>query len=633
MTAAWMTAFQADLERITRSSSDHDTPGIAIGVLNHAEATVWGHSYADREARIGVNPRDTLFRAGSLSRLMTALAILQLTERGKLRLHEPIAKYLPDLPIAPSGEDAITAAHLITATDGLPDRLSHALTLTAQDRPLKQVLQTHVGSLVARPGKLITADSWGVPLAAYLVEAASGMPYADYIQSNIFNPLGMTHSVIASNGSEPRFDGYRVAPVYYLDRGKMVRSELIRSAAPAVDEFYTTAEDMLTLARALLEIASGANRGSGMLQEEAIDGMFIRRFSNHVSLPGVTYGFHQISYDNVTGLAADGTGTNIRARLILMPGSDSALIMLINAPADLIIEQISRSFLSNAAENSSSAVKPFTPPANFHYRGDRFAGAYRYQHHEVRGAAKAYALFRGNVWLINNFDGTLTVVPQVDGDLPGGFIDPVKLTLVDDSVENALVFQRADTGGRIAFTENPNGLITAMHAGAGNQATYQRVGLVDSSTFYLVIAAVCLAIFASGVLLWTFGVAINLASGSGSSWLLGTLGAVVSILNFGWVAAVLPVFREQRSGLPRLMFPNDFAGWRRAALNIPPINAVLIVGLIIGTLLAYQNDYWTELARLHYLLLTLCAIAFTLIQIRWSLFQARDWYVHEPENG
>lgn len=160
------------------------------------------------------NSPATKFRLGSITKQFTAASILLLEERGKLKIDDPIKKYLPD---APDAWDKITIFNLLTHTSGIPNYTSFPETqkerVTAhtprqivdifRDRPLEFI-----------PGEKMSYSNSGYILLGYLLEKVSGETYQDFIRKNIFDPLGMKNSGYDSNSSviPRRASGYKPGP-------------------------------------------------------------------------------------------------------------------------------------------------------------------------------------------------------------------------------------------------------------------------------------------------------------------------------------------------------------------------------------------------------------------------------------
>lgn len=135
------------------------------------------------------------FRICSLTKQFTALAILQLQERGLLNVNDPLAKYFPDFP---NGSN-ITIHHLLTHTSGIFNISTTAdiLERTKQSINLeKEIVIIKSGKAEFTPGDHYSYNNSGYILLTYIIEKVSGKSYEKYMQENIFNPLGMKNSGI-----------------------------------------------------------------------------------------------------------------------------------------------------------------------------------------------------------------------------------------------------------------------------------------------------------------------------------------------------------------------------------------------------------------------------------------------------
>lgn len=152
--------------------------------------------YADR-ARGIVPDAQTSFQLASLSKTFTAIAILQLKEKGKLQLDEPAKKYLPAFKY-----EGITIRQLLSHTSGLNDlQMFEAPYMADTSRvftiaDLVPVINTAENSIVFAPGEKWKYSNSGFGLLALIVEKVSGMPFQNYLAKNIFRPAGMMHSYV-----------------------------------------------------------------------------------------------------------------------------------------------------------------------------------------------------------------------------------------------------------------------------------------------------------------------------------------------------------------------------------------------------------------------------------------------------
>jgi CubicO group peptidase (beta-lactamase class C family) len=143
-----------------------------------------GYALADRERGIPYRP-DTVFTVGSITKQFTAAAILKLEMQGKIKVEDPIAKYLPGVP---EDKRAITLHHLLTHTAGLESDFAGDFDPVERDEYVKRTLAS---TLRSKPGEAYHYSNSGYSLLGAVVEIASGKPYEKYLRENLFLPAGM----------------------------------------------------------------------------------------------------------------------------------------------------------------------------------------------------------------------------------------------------------------------------------------------------------------------------------------------------------------------------------------------------------------------------------------------------------
>src|SRR6266567_6670072 len=172
-------------------------PGATVSVVKDGRLLfAKGYGSADLQAGRPVNAQTTLFRVASVSKLFTATAVLQLAEQGKLNLHADVNIYLKTFHLPATYPEPITLAHLLTHTAGFESRATglQAARTTSDLKPLGQLLAEHMPARVRPPGVVTAYSNYGMALAGYLVEQVSGMPFEQYVEQHIFQPLRMHSS-------------------------------------------------------------------------------------------------------------------------------------------------------------------------------------------------------------------------------------------------------------------------------------------------------------------------------------------------------------------------------------------------------------------------------------------------------
>ncbi|HYK88314.1 MAG TPA: serine hydrolase [Acidobacteriota bacterium] len=188
------------------------------------------------------NTAETKFRLGSVTKQFTAACILLLEERGKLRVDDPVKRYMSD---APAAWEKVTFFHLLTHTSGIPSFTNfpdYRSTEAFPTTPEKLVARFLDKPLEFEPGDKWSYSNSGYALLGYFIEKISGQRYADFVQENIFKPLGMTESGYDSNAAiiEHRASGYARGP-----KGPVNAGYIDMSIPFAAGALYSTTRDLL----------------------------------------------------------------------------------------------------------------------------------------------------------------------------------------------------------------------------------------------------------------------------------------------------------------------------------------------------------------------------------------------------
>ncbi len=177
-------------------------PGVGLALVTR-DRVLWsgGVGLADRDRGRPVTA-DTLFRVGSITKSFVALALVKLSEEGRIDLSAPVAKLAPELGLENRWERQapITVAHLLEHTAGFDDMHFNEFyaPVSVENEPLARILARNPRSRVARwrPGSRFSYANPGYTVAAYLIEKASGRRWFDYLRDELLVPLGMTHAAL-----------------------------------------------------------------------------------------------------------------------------------------------------------------------------------------------------------------------------------------------------------------------------------------------------------------------------------------------------------------------------------------------------------------------------------------------------
>jgi len=200
-----------------------------------------GYGFANLEWDVPNSPT-AKFRLGSVTKQFTAACILLLEERGKLKIDDPVKKYMPD---APAAWDKVTIFNLLTHTSGIPSFTGfpdYASTEAIATTPEKLVARFRDKPLEFQPGEKWNYSNSGYVLLGYLIEKISGQSYSQFVQDNIFTPLGMKDSGYDSNSA---IIAHRAAGYAPSDKGLINAGYIDMSIPLSAGALYSTTEDLL----------------------------------------------------------------------------------------------------------------------------------------------------------------------------------------------------------------------------------------------------------------------------------------------------------------------------------------------------------------------------------------------------
>jgi CubicO group peptidase (beta-lactamase class C family) len=287
-----------DYQAILTAAYPAAEPGAVALVVRRGKVEFRAASgQANLELGVPLAP-DMVFEIGSITKQFTAAAILMLAQEGKLALDDPISRWIPDYP-QPAG--AATIEHLLTHTSGVAsytDIPGYMETSVRNDVSVDELIAVFKDlPLEFEPGTRWKYSNSGYILLGAIVERAGGMPYAEFVQKRIFEPLGMTHSYY---GSLDQIIPQR-ASGYDGERGAYRNAQYLSMTQPyAAGALMMTVEDLYRWNRALFA-------GEVVAPE-----MFAKMTTPYVLKSGeaTTYGYG-LSIGDVRGRRAIGHGGGI----------------------------------------------------------------------------------------------------------------------------------------------------------------------------------------------------------------------------------------------------------------------------------------------------------------------------------
>ncbi|MEM8535329.1 MAG: serine hydrolase domain-containing protein [Chloroflexota bacterium] len=423
-------------ELMAEHMAENDVPGATIAIVYQGEVVLQkGYGYANLADETPVDDT-TPFRLASVTKLFTAMAVMQLAEQDQLDLHTDVNRYLETFQIPSTFDEPITLHHLLTHTSGLTDRqIGSGTTNPDQVLSLGTYLSTYVPERAYPPGQLRMYSNYGIGLAGYVVEQVTGVSYEEYVSQSILQPLEMDQSNFAftadtATGYSGRFWTRPVTP-------------LVLSDAPA-GALYASAADMNRFM--LTHLQSGMFEEVRLLEPETLQQMHSQQFTHHPDLEGSAYGFiEQIDGDR-RAIWHNGALAGYRSMLYLLPDEDFGVFVANNSDYELSRE-VADTVLDQFFPVSDNNQELSTPVEIDDV--SRFAGQYTVTTYERATSLRFIALTQ-QTGVSANADNTLTIF--------GDAYRPVA----------PLLFQEVNGTGQVAFAEDETGRITHMFRGGSS---------------------------------------------------------------------------------------------------------------------------------------------------------------------
>lgn len=360
---------EQQIDSLFKSWDDLSKPGIVLGVLNNGKIEhLKAYGSANLEHSKPINT-ETKFLFDGLSDQMIAYATLLLSANGSLSLEDHIDKYI-DVPL--SLKQKIKVKHLLSHNSGLEDLNSiKSLAGWANDHNFEaHQVQTFFNYLTLNeePGKSYKSNRFGMKILQDIIEKTSKLKIEDYMQQNIFNPLGMKNS-IATRSSSLMIPN-RATP--YSKHGENYHSANITENHGLPFMLYTTAEDVCKWAKNFKDVTIGSKE----IHEKFDSFAKVDEKTPALKNQNIYLGQHQYwDFKGVPKLYLIGQKDAYAAKLIRFPAQDLAIVVLGNAgaynghwtsfTADLYLEKYYKK--SNTEENKkdvvsvdSEALKAFT---------------------------------------------------------------------------------------------------------------------------------------------------------------------------------------------------------------------------------------------------------------------------------
>ena len=298
--------------------------GVVVIVKDGEILTERGFGYADVAARTPVDPRTTVFRPGSISKVFTWTAVMQLVEQGKLDLDADINRYL-DFSLPPYAGKPVTMRNVMTHTAGFEEKLKDIV--RSQPAPsLQAYLKEWIPQRIFAPGVVPAYSNYASALAGYVVERVAQQPYDDYMDRHVLGPLDMTQSTFRQPVPESLLP--QLSKGYLRSSGPAGYFEYL-GPAPA-GSLSATGHDMAKFMIAHLQ--NGEYQGARILSTETALQMHAIQPKVYPALHGMALGFYEHSRNGHRVIAHNGGTQFFHSDLHLFLDDGVGIFISLNSP-------------------------------------------------------------------------------------------------------------------------------------------------------------------------------------------------------------------------------------------------------------------------------------------------------------
>jgi CubicO group peptidase (beta-lactamase class C family) len=424
---------------VTAEMARERTPGAGFVFVQDGRVLLSrGYGLANVARERPVVPESTIWRVGSISKVFTATAAMQLVDRDSIELDAPVSRYVHRVTIPSTDPDPVTVRQLLDHTAGF-DEIRPGTQAPTRDEvlPLPAFLEGRLVR-VRPPGRTIAYSTYGITLAGEMIEEVSGIPFESFLAQNIWEPLGMTRSSI----TVPSALQEDVAIGYEVSGDSLVPQPWEWYHTIPASSVNATVDDMARFLIAHLERDTG---GARILSRSAWDEMHRQQVTMHPSIPGYAVGFNEDYVGDLRVLEHGGNMAGFSTLMVLIPEARSGFFVANHGEGSTLRDNLKWALLERFFPRARERRPVPTPPPAEQVRAERFAGRYA----PLTSCWSCEPLRVPSLMeVVANDDGTLNCV--------GG-----RWIAVD-----SLRFVRENGSGYIAFRADSTGAISEMFAGS-----------------------------------------------------------------------------------------------------------------------------------------------------------------------
>jgi CubicO group peptidase (beta-lactamase class C family) len=579
----------------------NDIAGGVVSVVKDGKLIfAQGYGYADVGKRTPVDADKTLFRIGSVSKLFTWTAVMQLVAAGKIDLDADINKYL-DFKIPEKFGKPITMRDLMTMTPGFAESIRDLIFASPRKPyPLRQYLIERMPPRIFPPGKVVAYSNYGATLGGYIVQRVSGEPFDQYVEDHILKPLAMAHSTFVQ--PLPSALAGDLATGYITATDKTIVPFEVIEPYPA-GSFTSSATDMANFM--IMQLQGGQFDGNTVLPAATAQLMHSPHYNAAPDMNGYDFGFYRENRNGLRIIGHGGDTLAFHSDLHLLLDKDIGIFMSFNsagkAPngtAEAVRTDLFRAFLDRYFPYTAP-----TPPTAASAKADaaRVAGWYWASRREDSALRLIFSL------------GQAQVVAQPSGEITVSMLKDSSGAVKHWREIGPLLYQEVNGQSKLRFVANADGSIKWWTTDDFPPVElFQPVHGLQQHGWFVLLTQIAIAVFVLTLLVWIGGAiarrrfgrrplmattdrfALNLASRIGVCLML----AVV----IGWLL-LLTAFSK-----PMALMYGDFTGWLVVLYVLGVLGILGGIAIVLEAISRIVRGPGGWLVRVSELVLGLCAI-------------------------
>ena len=554
-----------------------------------------GYGFVDANRRTPVSAERSLFRIGSISKLFTWTAVMQLVEQGKLDLDADVNRYI-DFKIPATYPQPITLRHIMSHTPGFEEDGRDLITDdTTRMVPLGTWLATHIPGRVRPPGTYSSYSNYATALAGYIVQRVSGVPWDDYIEQHILTPLGMTQTT-TRQPLPAKFAADMSGGFAWTGGGYLARKFEIVHPMPA-GSIGSSATDMAKFM--LAHLGNGEYNGQRILAESTAVRMHSRSFTHDPRLPGFDLGFYEKSSHGLEIIGHGGDTGLFHSDLALMPSERLGVFVSYNTNTggELSFGPFLREFLDHYYPITPVTPAPFAGAVE---QARKVAGEYEFNR-------RSYTTFQRSLGLA----GPVTVTPGDSGRVtlksPLGTATLVPI--------GPMLYRDVSGDDLVSFKAGPDGTVQYGFMGNVPMMVLERVPWYASPKLHWVVLGLGIIVFI-GLLVTAVLRFARRRAGTlrPEDRLPGRMLVVLpALLNLVFLVAV-GVIVGSGGGL----LEGPLTGLK-IALALPVLGVLLVLGAVVVAARHWKTGAATRGARLRYSSAVVIVLLFAWSLSQWNL--------------